>query len=318
MESVLRALREAKNAVILPHCQPDCDAIGSALAMGALLDAFGVPYTICLEEAVPSYLQFLGGNFCIWNEDMNVPHTAIAIDCGDAGRLTTRFSLFENSAVRVNIDHHISNTSFGDVNLVQPKAAATAEIMAELYERASVCPTSQSANWMLAGILTDTGGFRFSNTAAKTHRIAAKLMEHGADNTALTRQLFEQNSIKKLQLEAAVINSVTMAHDGRTVVGVISEALLRKLDATKDDAEGISSLLRGIAGVETAVVLRESADGIRLSMRTEESVDASLICGELGGGGHARAAGATLTGESIEDWKEKIIVRIGEEYGRHC
>ena len=307
MEAVRKALQNAKNAVILPHCRPDGDAIGSMLAMGALLEAFGIPYSICLEEEIPSYLAFLGGAANLYREDMTAPHTAIAVDCGDKGRLTTRLPLFENAAVRI-----------GDINLVRPDAAATAEIMADLFEAAGVRPSEKAATNMLAGILTDTGGFRFSNTSPKTHRIAAFLMECGADNAFLSRQLFEKNSIKKLQLEAAVIRDVTLTHGGKTAIGVITKSLLDSLDATGEDAEGISSLLRGIEGVETAAVLREAEDGIRLSLRTEESVDAASICQSLGGGGHARAAGATIEGHTMDVWKDRIIKMIGEAYGRHC
>lgn len=316
MQEMIKHLKNAENAVILPHCSPDGDAIGSALSVGALLEAFGVPYTICIEESLPKNFAFLGGEFSVYTQDMTSPHTAIAVDCGDTGRLLSRRPLFENAAVRLNIDHHITNNGFGDKSVVIPTAAATAEIVAQLFTMAKVEITPRAANYMLTGIITDTGGFRFSNTSPKTHRIAAALMEAGADSTFLARQLFEENSLCKMKLEAAVVTGVTMAHGGKTAIGTLRRDMLLEIGASDEDTDGLSGLLRGIEGVETAAMLRETEEGIRLSLRTEESVDAADIAKTLGGGGHARAAGATLSC-SLEEAKEKLLMMIGEAYGRH-
>lgn len=317
MQELIAAFKNVENAVILPHCSPDGDAIGAALAMGALLEGLGKPYTICMEEPLPKKFAFLGGNFCLYTPSMAPPHTAVAVDCGDPGRLSDRVALFQNAAVRLNIDHHITNNGFGDINLVEPAASATSEIMVSLFEAANIKISPLAATCMLTGIFTDTGGFRFSNTTPHTHRVAAALMEAGADSTFLARQIFEQNPLCRMRLEAAVIDGVTITHDGKTAIGTVTRAMLCAAGAEEEDTEGLSSILRGIMGVETAALLRETADGIRLSLRTEESVDASSLTKALGGGGHARAAGATLSC-SMEEAKERIERMIGEAYGRHC
>ncbi|MDD6309305.1 MAG: DHH family phosphoesterase [Clostridia bacterium] len=316
MQQVIETLKRAKNAVIIPHGSIDGDAVCASLALSAFLDRYEIPHYICVEEEIPRRLQFLGGRFTAYTEELPAVHTAIAIDCGDERRLSNRLPLFMGAKVRINIDHHVTNTFFGDINYVLPTASAAAEIVTELFLQDGAPITKATANWMLAGMLSDTGGFRYSNTSAKTHTLAAMLMEKGADNTQLCRAIFEQKEMGKMLLEAEVIRSATITHEGRTAIGIVTEDMLFATGTTEQDADGISNLLRSIAGVETAVSLRSKGNMVKLSMRTEESVDAAALCGALGGGGHARAAGATLAG-TPEEWKDKILTQIGDAYGRH-
>ncbi len=316
MKALLDALQKAENAVILPHKSADGDAIASSLALGKLLEAFGVPYTIYTEEPVRSDLEFLGGSFQAMPEKVPEVHTAIAIDCGDIFRLGDRMPLFEKAKVRLVIDHHITNDGFGDINLVDPKAAAATEIVAKLFMAANV-PFAKAATLLYTGIVTDTGGFRFSNTSAETHRIAAQLLEEGAESAKVCHQVFEQNSLEKMRLEAAVLSNITIAHEGKTAVGLVSEAMLCETGASDEDTSNLSGVLRAIKGVEAGVLLREKEGQIKISMRTNAYLDAAALCKEIGGGGHARAAGATAEG-TLSEWKDKMIEKIGEAYGRHC
>lgn len=315
MKALLDALRQAENVAILPHKSADGDAIASALALGKLLEGFGVTYTIYTEEPVRTDLAFLGGSFSSMPEIVPAVHTCVAIDCGDTERLGTRAPIFDGAKCKVVIDHHVTNEGFGDINLIDPSAAATAEIVAELYMAAHT-PFASAATTLYTGVVTDTGGFRYSNTTAKTHKIAAMLLEAGAESGKVCHQVFEQNSLSKIRLEAAVLNDMTIVHDGKTAIGLVSEARLSETGASDEDASGLSGVLRSIAGVETGVLLREKDGQIKISMRTNSFLDAAAVCKALGGGGHARAAGASVDGSLLE-WKEKIITIIGEAYGRH-
>lgn len=316
MKTLLSALKKAENAVILPHKSADGDAIASCMALGKLLLRWGIPYTICLEEPVRSDLAFLGGDFAVLGDRLPVPHTAIAVDCGDAARLGERLPLFEGAKVKIVIDHHVTNAGFGDVCVVDPSAAATAEIIAGLFDLAGE-PFEDAASPLYTGLVTDTGGFRFSNTTPKTLRVAAQLMEAGAESRKICLAVFEENPLEKIRLEAAVMHEMTICHNGKTAVATVTEALLSETGASDEDTSHISGLLRGIRGVETGVLLREKDGQIKISMRTSQVFDAAAFCKTLGGGGHARAAGATVEGD-ISEWKEEIIKRIGEAYGRHC
>lgn len=315
MKAILKALKEAENAVILPHVHADGDAIASSLALGKLLEAWHIPYTIYLEEPVGEELGFLGGSFVSLPEECPMAHTAIAVDCGDAARLGTRATAFQNAAVKLVIDHHATNEGFGDISYIDPKSAATAEIMAELFSLTDV-PTEKAATYLYAGIVTDTGGFRFSNTTPKTHRIAASLMEAGAESAKVSCAVFEENRLEKLKLEAAVIREMTVTHAGKTAIATVSEAQLREFEANDADTGHLSGVLRSIRGVETGVLLKERQGEIKISMRTNAFIDAAALCKALGGGGHARAAGASVEG-TLAEWKEKMIEIIGEAYGRH-
>jgi len=316
MRALLDVLKKAENAVILPHKSADGDAIASSLALGTLLESFGVPYTIYTEEPVREDLAFLGGCFSEMAEAVPAVDTAIAIDCGDIFRLGMRTPIFENARTRVVIDHHVTNEGFGDVDFIDPEASSATEIVAKLFALAGV-PFDKAATPLYTGIVTDTGGFRFSNTTAETHRIAAQLLEAGAESAMVCQQVFEQNSLAKMRLEAAVIGDMTITHDGKTAVGLVSEALLSKTGASDEDTSNLSGVLRAVKGVEAGVLLREKDGQIKLSMRTNAFLDAAAICKALGGGGHARAAGATMDG-TLSEWKEKMISIIGEAYGRHC
>ncbi len=315
MKALLQALRHAENVAILPHVSADGDAIASSLAIGKLLEKSGVPYTIYIEEPVLETLSFLGGHFVVNPAEMPTVHTALAVDCGDVYRLGARAPIFESAGVRAVIDHHGTNEGFGDVCVVDPEAAATAEMVAELFREAGV-PLLEAATLLYTGIVTDTGGFRFSNTTPRTHTIAAALLEAGADGAGVCYQVLEQKSLAKMRLEAAVMQELTMAHEGKTAIGLVSEALLQSVGATDADTSHLSGLLRTIKGVEAAVLLREKEGQIKLSMRTNQFLDAAALCKALGGGGHIRAAGATLCG-TLAEWKEKITEIIGEAYGRH-
>ncbi len=316
MRALLDALKKAENAAILPHKSADGDAIASSLALGTLLESFGVPYTIYTEEPVREDLAFLGGRFLEMPEAVPAVDTAIAIDCGDIFRLGVRTPIYENARTRLVIDHHVTNTGFGDVEFIDSAASSATEIIARLYLLAGV-PFDKAATPLYTGIVTDTGGFRFSNTTAETHRIAAQLLEAGAESAMVCQQIFEQNSLSKMRLEAAVVGDMTITHDGKTAIGLVSEELLSGIGATDEDTSNLSGVLRAIKGVEAGVLLREKDGQIKLSMRTNSFLDAAAICKALGGGGHARAAGATMDGTLFE-WKEKMISIIGEAYGRHC
>lgn len=316
MKALIEALKQAKNAAILPHVSADGDAIASSLALGAFLDRFGVPYTIYVEEPVREDLAFLGGRFAGVPAEIPSVHTAIAVDCGDIFRLADRTPVFENAAVKLVIDHHVTNEGFGDICLVDPGASATAEIIAKLFMEADV-PFGDAATLLYTGIVTDTGGFRFSNTSAETHRIAAALLEAGAEGARVCHEVFEQNSLPKMRLEAAVLHDMLLTHDGRTAVGLVSEGLLAEAGAADEDTSHLSGVLRGLRGVETGVLLKECGGQIKISMRTNQFLDAAAVCKTFGGGGHARAAGATVDG-SLDEWKEKITEIIGEAYERHC
>lgn len=316
MQEMIRALKSAKEVAILPHLHADGDAIASSLALGKLLEHWNIPFSIYTEEPVNTDLQFLGGTFLPMSETIPTFDTAVAIDCGDVVRLGARAAIFEAAGMKLVIDHHATNEGFGDAFLLDAAASATAEILAGIFVAAGV-PLEKAATALYTGICTDTGGFRFSNTSAETHKMAAALIEAGAESAKVCHAIFEQNSLTKLQLEAAVVEKMTITHDGKTAIATLSEAEMQAIGASEEDAGNLSGILRSIRGVEAGVLVRERDGEIKVSMRTNQFLDAAAICKTLGGGGHARAAGAGGAG-TLEEWKERMIAIIGEAYERHC
>ncbi len=316
MKALIDALKNAKQVAILPHVSADGDAIGSAMGLAIFLEGLGISSHIYTEEKVKGELSFLGGQFSVLPEAFS-PDTAVAIDCGDALRLGTRAPIFETAKTQIVIDHHGSNDGFGHVCFVESDAAATAEIVTRLFLEAGV-PLTKAATPLYTGIVTDTGGFRFSNTTGKTHTLAAALLEAGADSARVCREIFDTVPLARLRLEAKIIETMSIVNGGRTAIATLPASLLEEIGAKDEDAGNLSGILRTVEGVEAGVLLREKEDGsIKLSMRTNTFLDAAAFCKALGGGGHARAAGATLSG-SLEAWKEKIIESLEEAYGRHC
>lgn len=311
---ITEIIKHAGKTAIFPHTNPDSDALGSCLALKKLVEFYGFSCTIFAEEEIPVRLGFLGGDFKIFNGESEKFDTAIAVDCGDEGRIQSRLPLFSSAGMRLNIDHHITNTNYGDINFVVPEAAATAEIVFDLYKECCVPIDKEAANSLYAAISGDTGGFRFQNTTEKTHLIAAELIKSGAETARISTELFERKSMGKIKLESAAINEMRLFHGGRTVICPITATLMEKLGATDEETDSISGILRGIDNVDAAVTLKEKNGVIKASMRTEEAVDAAKICAMLGGGGHARAAGATMEG-TMEECINRIVTLIGESYG---
>ncbi len=317
MKALIDALKGAKQVAILPHGSADGDAIGSAIGLACFLEHFGIPSEIYTEEQVKSELSFLGGQFTVLPETVPFVDTAVAIDCGDAIRLGKRAPIFEGAKTQIVIDHHGTNDGFGHVCFVDGDAAATAEIVTRLFQEAGV-PLTKAATPLYTGIVTDTGGFRFSNTTTKTHTLAAALLAAGADSARVCREIFDTVPLARLRLEAKIIETMSIVNGGRTAIATLPESLLQELGAKDEDAGNLSGILRTVEGVEAGVLLREKVDGcIKLSMRTNTFLDAAAFCKALGGGGHVRAAGATLSG-TLEEWKEKITESLEEAYGRHC
>ncbi len=315
MKALLKALKAAKNVVILPHKSADGDALASSAALGKLLETYNIPYTIYTEEPPREDLLFLGDVFTVYAGEEKAFDTAVAVDSGDIFRLGNRAPLFASARVKLVIDHHMTNEGFGDVAVIDPSAAATAELVAALFEEAGVS-YEKAATILYTGLVTDTGGFRYSNTTAQTHRLAADLLEAGAESAKVCHNVFEQNSIEKIRLEAAVMSRAAILHDGKTAIAALSEAEIAAFGAKDEDTANLSGLLRAVRGVETGVLLREKDGEIKISMRTNQYIDAAAFCKTLGGGGHARAAGATVSG-TLAEWQEKIIEKLGETYGRH-
>lgn len=295
----------ANTVAVLSHIRPDGDAVGSVLGLGTALQEAGKTVQFVLNDGSSAVYRSLANSEKI-QPVINAPvDLVVVVDCSDLERLGA--ALPDGRAVDINIDHHISNLNFGRVNLVEPQAAATAQVITHHLQTWGLGLSKASAEALLTGILTDTIGFRTSNVSAQTLRTAADLMDFGVDMPGIYHRVLIERSYEALRLWGRGIEN--LQRQDAIVWGVLT-AEDRKAAAYpgKDDAELIS-ILSTLRDVDIAVLfVEQDAQHTKVSWRAKPGVDVSRVALHFGGGGHAPAAGAMITG-TLDD----IIHRVIEE-----
>ena len=311
MLTVLEAavlLRTFDNVLILTHVRPDGDTVGCAAALCAGLRALGktaylLPNSGLTDTTAPYFAPYAApADF--------TPDKVVSTDIAALSLLPENARPY-GERVDLAMDHHPSFEGFGAYQCVDATCAACGEIIYELCrELGEVTP--EVALPLYAAISTDTGCFVYANTTAHTHAVAAALLETGIDYFAVNKRHFRTKSRRRIALEAALMGTLEFFHDGKGVFLTVPLSLMERLGATENDAEDLSTLAGIIEGVDCGAVLRELKEGTwKLSLRTGANgrVNATEVCRQLGGGGHAMAAGATLEG-SLEQVKERILEAV--------
>lgn len=300
-EKVLEALRVPQPTCILFHARPDADAIGSAFALSLLLKELGSPtYCLCADE-VPERLRFLTKGL----QESVLPETLppgftnarfVTVDSGSPSQLGRLFDLF-GDRISMMIDHHGRGSTYADY-WVEPTASATGELIFDLVEAAEVAVPQRCRELMYAAISADTGGFRYSNVTAGTHRRAAALLESGLDAARINHLLLETKAPEVMAVERAAMGRLHFYEGGRIAIVTFPYRLKKRLGVADEHMETVIDVARSVAGVEIAVAIRQpkKENTYRVSMRSAVDFDVSLVCASFGGGGHVRAAGATLQG----------------------
>lgn len=315
IENIIDIIQKSKSIAILPHINMDGDAFGSVLALFNLLKNKDCQVNFYTEEAPPTYLMFLPGadRSILYSKEDSVKHydLAIALDTADLDRLGNRVKIFNDASVTINIDHHPTNTNYAKFNLIVPEAAACGQILYDILKNMGGID-KDIATCLYSAIASDTGGFRFSNTTAITHKTAAELIEQGADCARISTNLFENVSINRLKITSYIIEHTNLYNEGKIAITPLTREVKEKYDATDDDINGFSNLGRSIRGVEVAIYIREKDDGkLKISMRSKENVDVSEVATKFGGGGHKRAAGFDYDGQM-----QDIIEILKKEFGK--
>lgn len=313
-------LRAAQKPLVLTHAAADADAVSSALSMAALCAALGTP-TIGVtagDAAIPDNLAFIPGSEQLLRYDATALDTLldetdllILVDCSDERRLGPLFyrhaENFHRGRTVINIDHHVSNTRFGHLNLVVPAAGSTAELMTTLYGELDIHIDTPLASVLLAGIYGDTLGLRTPSTSANALRTAADLIERGADLDTIVDHLFRLKPYSSIQLWGLALGAAQWR--GSLVWTLVTPDMLERTGAHRSEAEGIVNFLAGTLGARAAALIYEEPWGYRVSMRTlAEDVDVAAILSRHNGGGHPRAAGARL--ETGPNSLEAFLVAI--------
>lgn len=301
-------LRQRDNFLIINHCRPDGDAVGSAVALCLGLREMGKTAAIWKNpQTTRRYFPFLEG---LEMETVPKDATLVSVDMATEGLLPLNGAQFAGK-IELSIDHHISNEGYAKNTNVEPRCAACGELLLEILKELGPI-THEMANALYLAISTDTGCMRYSNVTANTLYAVAELKSLGADVYPINKVMFSTKTIARLRLEAALTNSVEFYAEGLVGLCSMTNSLLDSLGADANDTDDISGFARSIEGVEIAVMVQELREGgAKISLRTGEAYNASEICKRLGGGGHKAAAGATVKG-SVEEAKAMILRAIEE------
>ncbi len=305
---VAEFLKTRDDILIMTHKSPDGDTVGSAVALAIILRAIGKDaYIFANPEFTKKYLR--RAKAFLAPEDFE-PRCIVAVDIADIKLLSKETEDFADN-IDLAIDHHITHREYARKICVVPEAAACGEIMFDLAKEFGVRFTKKLADALYIAISTDTGRFLHSNTTAETHRKAAELLGFGADFEAINREFLVEKSRARIALEAEIYSGMNICFGGRVAIIKLSDETIKKTRATDEDLDGISSLARIVKGVSLGVYIHERDGAAKVSLRSDESVDASEFCAYFGGGGHERAAGCTLD-MSLDDAEQAIVSRIEE------
>lgn len=299
-------LLEKDDIAILAHRNPDGDTLGCAYALYYALTSLGKRTAIYCSDPAPEKYDYFT-NCSMPELD---PRFIVAVDIASEQLFGSGLKKFAGM-VDLCIDHHPSNTHYAKELCLRANAAAAAEILYDLVCELGAAWTQPMVDALYTGVATDTGCFQFANTTARTHQIAADLIIRGAQHAMINQRMFQTKSRLRLVLEQAALENMEFYCDDRCAVIAIPKKLLLENGADESELDGIAGLPRQVEGVLVGVTITEREKGYKVSLRTQEPVDASAICATFGGGGHARAAGCFLTG-TLEEVKAALIKTISE------
>ncbi|MEM7145181.1 MAG: bifunctional oligoribonuclease/PAP phosphatase NrnA [Verrucomicrobiota bacterium] len=318
-EEIGEILEGNERFLVASHVRPDGDAIGSTLAMGYALRSMGKEVIMVNQDGIPGVFRFLPGVDAIETPDAYPDGVEVDVVCALDTAVQNRvgsgvLGLVEGKDVKwVNIDHHVSNPGYGDVNYIDGESPATGQILYELIHALKVPLTEEVRNALWAGITTDTGSFQYPSTTAKTFEIGAELIREGVDVGKISEQIFDSYPRRRVELLRELLNVLKISDDGRVASWGLTIAARDKVGAHPEDTEDLINTIRGIEGVQVAVFFEELDDGhIRISSRSKTpEVDVSELCKKFNGGGHRLAAGARVSG-TIEEVEAAFLGAVNE------
>ncbi|MDD5155160.1 MAG: bifunctional oligoribonuclease/PAP phosphatase NrnA [Candidatus Omnitrophica bacterium] len=319
LKKATACIRRNKRFLITAHTNLEGDALGSELGFYHLVRSMGKEAVIINEDSLPYGYEFMPQasvikkfNKRLWGMKFDC---FVILDCSDLKRCGDVARLASGAKTTLNIDHHISNEKFADINWVDPKASSCSELIYRLYKALDVPFDRDTATALYTGILADTGSFRYTNTTWVTHKIASELLKYGPDVSAIYRNVFENSLFSDLKLLAGILPTIKRDASGRIAWFEIENRMLKHRQLHLDLSERLLSFARSIKDIKVAVIFKENlkAKGeIRINFRSQGEVDVNRIASFFGGGGHKTASGATVKGK-LKTVARKVLARIKEE-----
>ncbi|NNM28987.1 MAG: bifunctional oligoribonuclease/PAP phosphatase NrnA, partial [Akkermansiaceae bacterium] len=298
LEELAAVFGDYHRIALVSHMRPDGDAIGSVVAMKAVLEELGKEVVALNEDPVPENLTFLEGADGIQRPDAPVDaDVVVALDTANKARLGKRcLEVLAEVPRWVNIDHHVSNEFYGDLVFIDEEAAAVGEIVYGLIMEFGWPLPPAARDALYVAVSTDTGSFQYSNTRAATHEMVSDLLGRGLDAGSLSTLIYHNYPFRRVELLRELLQTLEHSDDGRVAWWTLTEEVKDRLGVKPGDSEGLIDVLRAIRGVVAVVFFEEVEDGmVRVSTRSKDPrVDVCKICAEFGGGGHVMASGARL------------------------
>ncbi len=307
-------IEKSESIVIFSHVNPDGDTLGSNLALKIIIQKFfnKTPDSVCIGY-LPEIYRYLPEYEKLKRvEDIDLEKQydlAIAVDVAAKDRLVNCIKVYDNAKVKVNIDHHVTNNSYGDINIIDGKAACAGAILYKIFRNWETDIPQNAARCLYTSLMTDTGGFRYENTTADTFIMASELVKLGVSPTEEYRACYETKPQNMVQFQAYIVNNALFLNNGKISAAKVTKKDMDKFNATDDYTEGIVEVLRTSRDVEISALLKETKEGYtKVSLRSKTK-DLTKIALDFNGGGHRFAAGCTIK-KPIDIAFEKLIKRI--------
>ncbi len=300
-------LKAAEDILILCHRNPDGDTLGSGYALLRALRDMGKRAKLLCDDVIPARFSYLyeGMEEADFEEKF-----IVSVDVAERKLLGDGFNERYGDRVDLSFDHHGTNKLYAKKTYCEPDSASACEVVYSVIKALGVEISDKIASCLYTGMSTDTGCFRYSNVTARTHRIAAELIEKGADHSRINVRMFETKSMSSIMLEKMCMDTLESYAEGRVAVITVTKDMLACCNADKSMLDSIKPITRQIEGVEIGLTVKEEDGGkTGVSVRTGESYDASLICAHFGGGGHVRAGGCEMS-LSPEETKKRVVEYI--------
>lgn len=314
LHEIADAIRAHDSFLLLSHVRPDGDAIGSQIALGHALEAMGKTVHCVNEDGLPESLAFLPGSHLIHTPPAEIldVQVVIALDCANKPRLgDNALHAASGASLWINIDHHISNPAYADLNHIDPTSPATGQIIYHLITSQDFPFSSITRDAIYVAVSTDTGSFQYSNTTADTYEMAADLVRRGLDVGTINSNTYDNNPYRKIELLRSLLNTLQLSEDGRVADWQLPYSVKQQYHLKPSDSESQIDIIRGIEGVIVAVFFEELSDGtIRVSLRAkDDTANVCEIAQTFGGGGHPRAAGIRMD-DTLPAARQKVLAEI--------
>lgn len=316
VKEIFNLINSSQNICIAGHKAPDGDCIGSVMALYEFLKPCGKNLTVCIDGTIPfNYTAFVEKNIIAEEYDGSEFDLLFILDCSDAQRLGKFSDVFKNSKKTVCIDHHKTNDSYADINIIDSNMSSTGELLYDILNTSERQLTKKIAEYIYVAILTDTGKFSYSNTTGQTHQKTAGLIELGVDVAEIDNMIYNSKPSNVVKAFIECISGIELYYDNRFGIASITGDILERNNVNMGDIDGVVEFIREIKEVEVSCVLKEyEGKNTKVSLRSKNNIDVSDVSLIFGGGGHAKAAGFEIE-DTVENTKKLLIETFKKQFG---